>query len=55
MSNNTKGGITSGLIWAFGERITAQLVSTIVTIILARILEPENYGIISIVTVFISI
>lgn len=55
MSNNTKGGITSGLIWAFGERITAQLVSTIVTIILARILDPENYGIISIVTVFISI
>lgn len=46
--------ITSGLIWTFGERITAQLVSTLVTILLARILDPDHYGIISIVTIFIS-
>lgn len=43
-----------GLLWTFGERISAQLVSTIVTIVLARMLTPEHYGIISIVTVFIS-
>lgn len=46
--------IVGGLFWSFGERITAQLVTTIVTIILARILEPAHYGIISIVTVFIT-
>lgn len=51
--NNKK--IMSGLFWTFGERITAQLVSTLVTIILARILDPEHYGIISMVTVFISV
>lgn len=46
--------MTGGLVWTFGERITAQLVSTIVGIILARVLSPEHYGIISIVTVFIT-
>ena len=47
--------VTSGLIWSFAERIAAQLVSTVVTIILARILDPEHYGVISIVTVFTTI
>lgn len=51
---NKKNSIKGGLIWSFGERITAQLVSTIVTIVLARLLDPTHYGIISIVTVFIT-
>ncbi len=50
-----QAGIKGGLIWSFGERITAQLVSTIVSIVLARFLEPDHYGIISIVTVFITL
>lgn len=55
VGNTRQHKITSGLIWTFGERITAQLVSTVVTIILARLLDPEHYGMISIVTVFITI
>lgn len=51
---NKKSGIKGGLLWSFGERITAQLVSTLVTIVLARLLDPSHYGIISIVTVFIT-
>lgn len=51
----SKNSISGGLIWTFGERIAAQLVSTIITIVLARILLPEYYGIISIVTIFISL
>lgn len=47
--------ILVNLFWKFAERITAQLVTTVVTIILARILEPSHYGIISIVTIFITI
>ncbi|MBO7214974.1 MAG: oligosaccharide flippase family protein, partial [Clostridia bacterium] len=38
----------------FFERIGAQLVSTIVSIILARILMPEDYSVVSIVTIFFS-
>lgn len=51
---NLKGKVVGGLAWVFGERILAQLVSTVVTIILARLLTPEHYGMISIVTVFIT-
>ena len=54
MENKTKNGVTNGLFWTFGERITAQLISTIVGIVLARVLDPEHYGIIAIVTVFIT-
>lgn len=32
-NSSTSKKITGGLVWTFGERITAQLVSTIVTII----------------------
>ena len=49
-----KNKIVSGMLWLFGERISAQLVSVIVTVILARLLDPEHYGVISIVTVFIT-
>ena len=55
MKNDKKNSVIGGLFWTFGERIVAQLVTTVVTIILARLLDPEHYGIISIVTVFISL
>lgn len=45
----------SGMVWKFVERIAAQLVSFLVSVILARILMPEQYGIIAKVTVFIAI
>lgn len=45
----------SGAAWKFAERIVAQGVTTVVGIILARLLSPEHYGIIAIVNVFITI
>jgi len=54
-SNTAKGNIISGMAWVFGERISAQLVSMLITIVLARLLDPEHYGVISIVTVFITL
>lgn len=50
-----KNGIISGFIWRLAEKTTAQLVSFVVSIILARILMPEEYGIVAIVLVFINI
>ncbi len=41
-----------GFIWSFGERIGAQLVSLIVQIVLARLLVPEDYAIVGVVTIF---
>ena len=53
--NGTKEKVLAGLFWTFGERILAQGVSFILSIILARILLPSEYGIIAMVMVFINI
>ena len=53
--NNIKSKVFSGLVWTYAERILAQLVSLAVTVILARIIEPGEYGIISLVLVFITL
>ena len=45
----------SSIIWKFSERISAQLVTAIVGIVLARILMPEDYGIVAIVNIVITI
>ncbi len=45
----------SGVVWKFAERIGAQVVSTLVSIVLARILLPEDYGLIALVTILITI
>lgn len=47
--------IISNVLWKFAERILAQLVSLLVSIVLARLLLPDDYGAISMVTVFITI
>ena len=47
--------VIGGLAWKFAERILAQLVSFVVSIILARLLSPEYYGAIAIVNIFIAL
>jgi len=42
----------SSAIWKFMERLIAQCVSLVVSIILARILDPTDYSVVSIVTIF---
>ena len=54
-NSNLKEKTLSGLFWSFFERVGAQLVSFIVSIVLARLLMPEEYGVIAIVLVFINI
>ena len=41
-----------GTFWKFSERISAQLVSVVVSVILARILIPEDYSVVGIVAIF---
>lgn len=57
MDNNQslKQKTISGLFWSFMERIGAQLISFIVSIVLARLLDPAHFGIIAIVNIFINI
>lgn len=50
-----KSKTVGGIVWSFLERIASQVVSFIVSIVLARLLLPEQYGVVSLVTVIISI
>lgn len=52
MNDGIKNKVLKGLLWTYMERVAAQLVSVIVTVVLANILTPKEYGMISIVTIF---
>ena len=53
--NNIKQRTLSGLFWRFAERSGAQGIQFIVSIVLARLLTPADYGLIGLITVFTSI
>ena len=52
---NLRKRAMSGLIWKLMEKIGYQLISVIVQVILARILSPEDYGLIAIIMVIIAL
>ena len=52
---NVRGKVLSGLIWKFSERILAQIVTFAVSIVLARLLDPQHYGAIAIINIFIAL
>lgn len=53
--SDLKKKTVGGFFWRFGERITSQAISFIISIILARLLLPQEYGIIALSMVFINI
>ena len=57
MSQNsrTQNVVITNMFWRFAERFGAQIVAFVVSIVLARLLDPEHYGTIALITVFISI
>lgn len=52
LNQDLKRKTFSGMIWKFLERICAQGVSLVISIILARLLMPDDYSVVSIVTIF---
>lgn len=52
--SRSKNTITN-FLWRFAERCGAQGVSFIVSLVLARLLSPDDYGTVALMTVFISI
>lgn len=55
INHNLKQKTVSSMIWKLLERFSVQGVAFIVSIVIARILSPSDYGILSIVTVFTTI
>lgn len=54
MENSLKKIVTS-MIWRFGERILAQVVTFVVSVVLARLLSPADYGNITLLMIFIEL
>ncbi len=55
MEKDLKSKTVSGIFWKFMERIGAKLISLVVSIVLARLLLPEDYAVVAIVIVFIEL
>ena len=53
--DDLKNKVFSGFIWKFLERFFVQFVTFVVSLVVARILAPEDYGLVAMVTVFINI
>ena len=51
----TEKKILTNFIWRFAERCGSQIVTFVVSVVLARILAPSDYGTITLVTVFTTI
>lgn len=52
---NLKERAVGGAIWKFAEKLGMQLMQIVIQIVLARILLPEDYGIIGLLSIFINI
>ncbi|TVZ28225.1 O-antigen/teichoic acid export membrane protein [Gillisia sp. Hel_I_86] len=52
---NLKSQAVFGLVWTFAQQFGTQLVSFIVSIFLARLLLPEQFGLIGMIAVFIHV
>lgn len=44
--------VSSAFGWKFFERFSVQMMNFVVTLILARILSPDDYGVVSLITIF---
>ena len=55
MAESLKNQTVSGVAWSFLERYATQGVSFIITIIMARLLSPSEYGLLGMLAIFISI
>lgn len=48
-------GIKTGIIWTSAEKLLTQLVQFVLGIIIARLITPEEYGVLGIIMVFVNV
>lgn len=53
--SNRKNGVFEGMVVTYAGQILGQVVSLVVSIILARLLMPDDYGVIAVVMIFLNI
>ena len=52
---SSRSTIIWSLLWGLLEKCSVQVVSFLVTIVLARLLLPEEYGIVALISIFIAL
>lgn len=52
---NQKQLIITSVLWSFAEKLSSQLVAFFVSVVLARILLPDDYGLVSMIMVFVTL
>ena len=52
---STRNSVLGGMFWKFSERILTQGASFVVSLILARLLSPDDHGLIALVQVFLNL
>ena len=55
MESTLKSKVMNGMVWKLFEKIGMQAMQMIIQIVLARLLLPEDYGIIGLLTIFVNI
>ena len=55
MRSVSRGDVIKGLFWRFAERLGSSVIAVAVSMVLARLLEPEAYGTVALVSVFTAI
>ena len=55
MNDNSRSVVLKSLIYKFSERFGCQGISFVVQIILARLLDPSDYGVLTLLTIFITV
>ena len=55
MDQNLQKQALGGMVWKFLEKICGQGMQLVIQIVLARLLMPEEYGLVGLLTIFITI
>ena len=50
-----KEKVIKGMVWSFSEIISQQGINFVIQIFLARLLMPEDFGLIGMITIFIAV
>ena len=53
MKEELKNKTVNGMLWQFLQKISGQLVGFIISVILARILSPSDYGLVALAGMFL--
>ena len=55
MSDTLKHKATKGILWSAIERFSVQGVQFLIMIVMARILSPQDYGLIGMLSIFLAV